>query len=173
MKRLIPLLALLAALLLCLTAAAASDESGVTTAEPASGEASSEEPALPLVPGTYESGDGAVLKIAEDGTCTFATQASGVVDGREMSGRLTFRGVYAEGRFSFDRVTYLGIDITDEAAAAGYTDGSQWEQEALSLYAASLAAASGEADSAESPAPTPAPTSEASPLSLLASLFGA
>ncbi len=108
--------------------------------------ASSEEP-LPLVSGTYESEDGSVLTVKADGTASYETLVSGTVNGRPMSGRLTFTGKLENGAFSFDRVRFFMLDLTDTAASLGYTSASLWEAEAEALYRASLPAdaASGEA----------------------------
>ena len=131
------------------------DESELPSREP-SGEASSDEPTeepseeptaepeeeetpLPLVPGRYEGEDGGVLNVKEDGTCTYETVVSGTVNGRAMSGRLTFHGTVEDGEFSFTKVTFFGLDLTRQAKEAGYTDASHWEQEAADLYAAALA----------------------------------
>ena len=99
---------------------------------------SSEEPILPLVPGRYTAEDGSVLNVDPDGTCTYETRVSGTVNGRAMSGRLTFHGTVENGAFSFTKVTFFGLDLTRQAEAAGYTDASHWEQEAADLYAAAL-----------------------------------
>ena len=119
----------------------AAAQAGASSGEASSGEPSSEEPVLPLVPGEYESGDGAVLTVKEDGSCTYETEVSGVVNGSAMSGRLTFHGTLEDGAFSFTKVTFYGMDLTAIAASAGYTDGSLWEEEAAALYAAALAEA--------------------------------
>ena len=105
-----------------------------------SGEASSEESVLPLVPGAYESGDGSLLKVKEDGAATYETEVSGAVNGNAMSGRLTFHGAFEDGAFSFTKVTFYGLDLTKIAASAGYTDASPWEKEAQDLYVSALAA---------------------------------
>lgn len=130
------------------------DESASPSREP-SGEASSDEPTeepseepsaepeeetpLPLVPGRYEGEDGGVLNVKEDGTCTYETMVSGTVNGRAMSGRLTFHGTVEDGVFSFTKVTFFGLDLTRQAKEAGYTDAAHWEQEAAALYASALA----------------------------------
>ena len=105
------------------------------TSEDPSGEASSEEPALPLVPGEYKGSDGSVLTVAEDGTCTYETLVSGTVNGSAMSGRLTFHGTVEGGVFSFTKVTFYGLDLTKIAESAGYTDASYWETAAGIIYA--------------------------------------
>ena len=167
MKRSFSVLLLIAALALCLAAPAlaagadplppvadaaaqmsdaalaqmdAAAQEGPASGEASSGEPSSEEPPLPLVPGVYESGDGAVLTVKEDGACTYETVVSGVVNGSHMSGRLTFHGTVEDGLFSFTKVTFYGMDLTAIAASAGYTDGALWEGEAADLYAAALTA---------------------------------
>ena len=109
-----------------------------------SGEASSEEPVLPLVPGTYEAEDGSVLTVKKDGACTYETEVSGEVNGNALSGRLTFHGTLEDGAFSFTKVTFYGLDLTGIAANAGYTDASHWESEAARLYASALAGSSSE-----------------------------
>ena len=111
-----------------------------------SGEASSEEPSAEAteeieapVPGKYESEDGSVLNVGSDGTCTYETVVSGTVNGRAMSGRLTFHGTVENGVFSFTKVTFFGLDLTDIAKDAGYTDAAVWEEEAAALYAEAIA----------------------------------
>ncbi len=119
---------------------AGTDEpSGEASGEP-SGETSGEA-TLPLVPGTYEGGDGSVLKVKKDGTCTYATDVSGKLNGKRMTGRLTFHGTVEGGVFSFTKVTYYGLDLTDIAASLGFTDASFWEEAAGRVYADALAAA--------------------------------
>ncbi len=124
-------------------AAGVSDEPTGKPSGEASGEASSEEPSgeavLPLVPGKYKSGDGSVLTVQEDGVSTYETLVSGTINGRDMSGRLTFHGTFEDSAFSFDRVTFLGLDLTDIAASLGFTDASYWEEEAGALYAEAIA----------------------------------
>ena len=115
-----------------------------------SGEASSEEPSSEEppaeaeeslqspVPGRYESEDGSVLKVESDGACTYETKVSGTVNGRAMSGRLTFHGTVENGEFSFTKVTFFGLDLTEIAKNAGYTDAGPWEEAAAALYAEAL-----------------------------------
>lgn len=86
--------------------------------------------------GVYEGVDGSVLTVSADGTATFVTEVSGKVNGKAMSADLTFHGVWENGGFSFDKVTYGAIDLTAIAAAAGYTDASAWETTAALIYAA-------------------------------------
>ena len=124
---------------------------GAAASREASGDAaSSEEPpseeptdaaedVLPLTPGKYESADGSVLNVESDGTCTYETKVSGTVNGRAMSGRLTFHGTMENGTFSFTKVTFFGLDLTEIAKNAGYTDAGPWEEAAAELYAESLA----------------------------------
>lgn len=90
---------------------------------------------VPLRPGTYTGSDGSVLTVKSDGTSTYETELSGTVNGRQMSGRVTFHGTVEEGVFSFTRVTYFGLDLTEIARSAGYSDASYWEQAAAILYA--------------------------------------
>ena len=111
-----------------------------------SGEASSDEPSAeaaeeiePPVPGKYESEDGSVLTVGSDGVCTYETVVSGTVNGRAMSGRLTFHGTVENGAFSFTKVTFFGLDLTEIAKNAGYADAAAWEEEAAALYAEALA----------------------------------
>ena len=108
--------------------------SAEASGEPSSDEPS-EEPAAALIPGRYEGSDGSVLQVEEDGSCTYETTVSGKVNGKAMSGRLTFHGKVDGGVFSFDKVTFFGLDLTDTAAALGYTDASDWEQAAGIIYA--------------------------------------
>jgi len=160
MKKRMTILAVLMAAVMLLSGTAAAAASNVLPSaemqtEPApsgepSGEASgpsseepSEEPSaepLPLIPGTYEGEDGSVLKVKEDGSATYETLVSGSVNGRPMSGRLTFHGELGEEGFSFDRVTYFMLDLTDTAKSLGYEDASLWEGEADALYAEAVAA---------------------------------
>ena len=104
--------------------------------EPSQGPASSEEPVDTLRPGTYTGDAGSVLTVNEDGTCTFETVLSGIVDGTELEGAVIFHGTVENGQFSFTKVTYYGLDITALAAQAGYDDAGEWETEAGELYAA-------------------------------------
>lgn len=91
---------------------------------------------VPIVPGSYEGADGSELTIKKDHTVTYKTEVSGKINGNPMSADLTFHGqVQGEG-FVFDKVTYLGIDLTAIAAANGITDASAWEQAAWQLYLA-------------------------------------
>jgi len=117
--------------------AASLEPSGEATSEEPSEELSPEpdEPAVPLMPGRYEGADGGVLSVKEDGACTYETMVSGTVNGRAMSGRLTFHGTVENGEFSFTNVTFFGLDLTKAAEDAGYTDASYWEEEAAALYA--------------------------------------
>lgn len=115
---------------------AAAAAATATAEEAPSGEpAGSDEKALPLVPGVYEGSDGSVLTVAEDGSCTYETLVSGAVNGRAMSGRLTFHGAVEGGEFSFTKVTFYGLDLTKIAENAGYTDASYWETAAGIIYA--------------------------------------
>jgi hypothetical protein len=94
--------------------------------------------ALPLQAGTYEGSDGSVLKVEKDGTCTYETTLSGTVNGKAMSGKITFHGTVTDGVFSFTKVTYMGLDVTAVAKNSGYDDASYWEQAAAILYAGSF-----------------------------------
>lgn len=93
---------------------------------------------VPLRPGTYEGSDGSVLEVKEDGTCAYETEISGTVNGAPMTGRITFHGTVEGGRFSFTKVTYLGLDVTGVAAASGYEDASYWERAAAIIYAGGI-----------------------------------
>jgi len=91
---------------------------------------------VPIVPGSYEGADGSELTVKKDQSVTYKTEVSGKINGNPMSADLTFHGqVQGEG-FVFDKVTYLGIDLTAIAAANGITDASAWEQAAWQLYLA-------------------------------------
>ena len=91
---------------------------------------------VPIVPGRYEGADGSELTVKKDQSVTYKTEVSGKINGNPMSANLTFHGqVQGEG-FVFDKVTYLGIDLTAIAAANGITDASAWEQAAWQLYLA-------------------------------------
>lgn len=86
-----------------------------------------------LRPGEYVGSDGSVLTVYADGTCTYEADLSGTVNGTPMSGRLTFHGVVEGGAFTFTKVTYFGLDLTEAAKSSGY-DASYWEQAAAILY---------------------------------------
>jgi hypothetical protein len=94
--------------------------------------------APPLQAGTYEGSDGSVLTVEKDGTCTYETTLSGTVNGKAMSGKITFHGTVTDGVFSFTKVTYMGLDVTAVAKNSGYDDASYWEQAAAILYAGSF-----------------------------------
>jgi hypothetical protein len=72
--------------------------------------------------------------VEEDGTCTYETTLSGTVNGKAMSGKITFHGTVENGQFSFTKVTYFGLDVTDVAKNSGYDDASYWEQAAAIIY---------------------------------------
>ena len=109
-----------------------------TASGEASGGAPSAEDAQPV---TFESADGSRLELWPDGTCAYTTEVSGRVNDMPMRDQLTFHGTLENGAFSFDRVTWHGLDLTEIARNAGFTDASHWERQAAALYAA---AASGE-----------------------------
>ena len=137
MGALLALAVVLAGILgMAVPAAAASSAPAPAPAAAASAEAVT----LPLVPGTYESEDGSVLRVKKDGTCTYTTLVSGKINGKPASGRLTFHGAIDGGKITFTRVTYLFMDLTETAASLGLT-GEYWEAEAEALYAAALKAA--------------------------------
>ena len=135
------------------TAPAPAEEAPVTTEEtvPAPAEeapAATEETAAPEPtqapqvaaapepprPGKYKGGDGSVLTVKDDGSCTYKTSIEITVNGQRMADTVTFHGSVSDGTFSFDKVTYYGMDITDMAREAGYEDASQWEAQAAALY---------------------------------------
>lgn len=87
-----------------------------------------------LRPGVYTGSDGSVLTVNEDATATYETEVSGKINGKAMSAVLVFHGVYENGAFSFDKVTYGALDLTALAAAAGYTDAALWETAAGIIY---------------------------------------
>ena len=108
-------------------------EAPQTAEVPAAPEATAEPE--PLRPGKYKGADGSVLTVREDGACTYKTRVEMTVDGKTMGDTLTFHGTVNDGVFTFDKVTYYGMDITDMARQAGYSDPSQWEAAAAALYA--------------------------------------
>lgn len=110
----------------------------VVTAEPAATPDPTEAPAekADLRPGVYVGSNGSTLTVEEDGSCTYETEVSGKLNGKAMTAMLVFHGVYENGGFSFDKVTYGALDLTTLAAAAGYTDASPWEAAAAALYGA-------------------------------------
>ena len=89
-----------------------------------------------LHPGTYVGSDGSILIVNEDATATYETEVSGKINGKAMTASLVFHGVYENGGFTFDKVTYGALDLTALAAAAGYTDASPWETAAAIIYGA-------------------------------------
>ncbi len=96
-----------------------------------------EEPAEPSGaprPGKYKGEDGSVLTVKDDGSCTYKTSIEITVNGQRMADTVTFHGSVSDGTFTFDKVTYYGMDITDMAREAGYEDASQWEAQAAALY---------------------------------------
>lgn len=88
----------------------------------------------PPRPGKYKGGDGSVLTVKDDGSCTFKTRIEVTVNGEKMADTVTFHGSVSDGSFTFTKVTYYGMDITDMARDAGYADASQWEAQAAALY---------------------------------------
>ena len=85
-------------------------------------------------PGRYTGADGSVLTVAEDGTCTYETDMSDIMEDQDMAGTVTFHGTMENGKISFTKVTYFGLDITVLAETAGFSDPTPWEQAAESLY---------------------------------------
>ena len=134
------------------TAPAPAEEAPVTTEEtvpapaeeaPAATETAAPEPTQapqeaaapgPPRPGKYKGGDGSVLTVKDDGSCTFKTRIEVTVNGEKMADTVTFHGPVSDGSFTFTKVTYYGMDITDMARDAGYADASQWEAQAAALY---------------------------------------
>lgn len=92
--------------------------------------------AVPLRAGTYESADGSVLTVKADGSVSYKTEVSGKINGTAMSAMLTFSGTMGENGFSFTKVAYGVIDLTETARANGLDDASHWENEAWALYLA-------------------------------------
>lgn len=93
---------------------------------------------LPLVAGTFTGSDGSVLTVSADGTCAYETTLSGTVNNIRAEGRVTFHGTVADGVFTFDKVMYYGLDVTEIGRASGYTDYSYWEQAAAVIYAGGI-----------------------------------
>lgn len=93
------------------------------------------EPTPFLRPGEYVGSDGSVLTVNADGTCDYEVTVSGTINGKAMSGRLTFYGTVDNGAFSFTKVMYFGLDLTAIAKSAGYEDASYWEKAAAIIYA--------------------------------------
>lgn len=101
---------------------------------PEKAEAAPVETESDLRSGTYVGSDGSILIVNEDATCTYETTVSGKINGKAMTAVLVFHGVYENGGFSFDKVTYGALDLTALAAAAGYSDATPWETAAGILY---------------------------------------
>lgn len=97
------------------------------------------EPAsLPLVPGVFTGSDGSVLTVEADGTCTYEATVTGTINNVPAEGRLTFCGTLEDGVFSFTKVMYYGLDVTEIGRASGYSDYSRWEQAAALIYAGGI-----------------------------------
>jgi len=68
---------------------------------------------------------------------SYKTKLTGTLNGRPMTADVTFYGtVDSTGDFSFSKITYLGVDITELAARHGYTNPGPWENVAQQLYRA-------------------------------------
>lgn len=87
-----------------------------------------------ILPGSYTDEQDNELTIKNDGSVTYKTEVSGKINGSPMSARLTFHGEISGQGFVFDKVTYMGIDLTAIAAANGITDASPWQDAAWQLY---------------------------------------
>lgn len=88
----------------------------------------------PLNTGTFTAPDGSELTVKRDGSVSYKTEVSGTINGVAMSGVLTFTGTAAEEGFTFTKVSYGVLDLTDIARANGLDDASHWENEAWALY---------------------------------------
>jgi len=88
--------------------------------------------------GTYKDADGSELTVKKDGTVSYKTEVSGTVNGSPMSGMLTFSGTVEDGEFSFTKVSYGPIDLTEVAKANGLGDPTPWENAAMALYKAQV-----------------------------------
>lgn len=88
----------------------------------------------PLNAGTFTAPDGSELTVKKDGSVSYKTEVSGTVNGAAMSGILTFTGTVDDEGFTFTRVSYGVLDLTDIARANGLDDASRWENEAWALY---------------------------------------
>ena len=93
---------------------------------------------MEIVPGSYEDEAGSELTVKKDGTVTYKTEVSGKINGSPMSAKLTFHGEVSGQGFVFDKVTYMGIDLTAIAAANGLTDASPWQTAAWQMYLAQM-----------------------------------
>ena len=86
---------------------------------------------FPEEPDVIRGGDGCVLAVREDGTCTYKVPAEPY--GGDPKGEIVFEGTVEDGDFTFTRVSYFGIDITALAQQEGL-DAAHWEAEAAALY---------------------------------------
>lgn len=93
---------------------------------------------LPLVAGTFTGSDGSILTVEADGTCTYETTLTGTVNNIRAEGRITFYGTVEHGVFSFTKVMYYGLDVTEIGRANGYTSYSYWEKAAAVIYAGGI-----------------------------------
>lgn len=86
--------------------------------------------------GTYEGADGSELTIKKNGEVSYKTEVSGTVNGKPMSGMLTFSGTVEDGAFSFVKVSYGILDLTEIARANGLDNPTPWQDAAMALYKA-------------------------------------
>lgn len=86
--------------------------------------------------GTYKDAAGSELTIKKNGEVSYKTEVSGTVNGKPMSGMLTFSGTVEDGAFSFVKVSYGILDLTDIAKANGLGDPTPWQNAAMALYKA-------------------------------------
>ena len=84
--------------------------------------------------GTYQDAAGSELTIKKNGEVSYKTEVSGTVNGKPMSGMLTFSGTVEDGAFSFVKVSYGILDLTDIAKANGLGDPTPWQNAAMALY---------------------------------------
>ena len=97
---------------------------------PAETEGLSEEPEI------FTGEDGSVLTMESDGSCTYEVFLTGTVNGLRSEGRVVFHGRAEDGVFTFEKVTWYGLDVTQIARASGYTTFTYWEKAAAQLCAA-------------------------------------
>lgn len=107
----------------------------VPTPEPTPEPTAAPEPTpRPLNTGTFTAPDGSELTVKKDGSVSYKTEVSGTVNGAAMSGVLTFTGTADGEGFTFTKVSYGVLDLTEIARANGLDDASHWENEAWALY---------------------------------------
>lgn len=86
--------------------------------------------------GTYKDAAGSELTVKKNGEVSYKTEVSGTVNGKPMSGMLTFSGTVENGAFSFVKVSYGILDLTEIAKANGLDDPTPWQDAAMALYKA-------------------------------------